>query len=123
RGFEPPHAHRKPDQARALGPPRKLHLVDLALERGVEVTAVAGDDLPAAALEAMHGLAKLAYGAPLQRESGRVDDGLLADAERPEAHPAIARQVAARRAPQRDPPAVSPRVGQKLAQHERHRLV
>jgi hypothetical protein len=98
-GFKAPHPHREADQARSLGSPRELQSVDLALERGVEITAVAVDDLPAAALEPVHRLAKLAHGPTLQRELVGVDDGLFADAHRAKPEVAIALQVAGGRPP------------------------
>ena len=55
--------------------------------------------------------------AALQRERGRVDDRLLADAQRAEAEAAVARQVAGGCPPQHDPPAAGPREREKFAQH------
>ena len=119
RGLEVPHAHREADQTRSLGPPLKLQSVDLVLEPGVEVTAVAGDDLPAAALEPVHRLAQLAHGAALQRELRRFDHGLLADAQRGESKAAVARQVAGGCPPQHDPPPAGTREREEVAEHER----
>ena len=99
---------RSPPQSRDLGELRAQ--ARIALERSDDPEAVAG------AVEARDGLPDLADLPAFERESIGAKDGLVAELDRAQSEPAIARELLAARPEDRDPPAVRAREPAELGQ-------
>ena len=116
-GVERAHAHREPVQVGVVGAPARLEGLELGLQGEVDRPSLPDGDLPAPAGHPVHGLAELADGATFEREAGRVDEGLLADADGVQTEAAVIREMPSGGAPQRHLPAPSLGDGKKAGQH------
>ncbi len=88
-GVKCAHPHGKPENSPSLDPPGLLDGIDLSLQRGVDLPSLVGPHAPPESVQAVYRLPQLAHGSARERESGRIDHRLLADAQRPQAEAVI----------------------------------